>query len=50
MPTPELETVTPAQNDTERTPIERLVDEVRTDAQKDPKGYIKETIVPEGGE
>ncbi len=48
--TPKLDTETPTPNETEKTPLEQLVDEVRTDAQRDPTGYVRETIVPKGGE
>ncbi|HEX7838195.1 MAG TPA: hypothetical protein VF469_12060 [Kofleriaceae bacterium] len=32
------------------TPIERVLDEIRADAARDPERYARETIVPKGGE
>ncbi len=40
----------PSEDKVERTPLGEVVDEVRQDAQRDPKEYARETIVPEGGE
>lgn len=30
--------------------IQRVLAQIRADAQKDPQAYLRETIVPEGGE
>lgn len=46
-PAPEQQ---PTEDKVERTPLGEVVDEVRQDAQRDPKNYARETIVPEGGE
>jgi hypothetical protein len=35
---------------TKPTPLDGVVDEVKTDAARDPRAYARETIVPEGGE
>ncbi len=40
----------PTEDKVERTPLGEVVEEVRQDAQRDPKEYARETIVPEGGE
>jgi hypothetical protein len=40
----------PEPQDKKHTPIDQLVEEVRTDAAKDPEAYARETVVPEGGE
>lgn len=32
------------------TPLERVIEEVRSDAAQKPDVYARETIVPEGGE
>jgi hypothetical protein len=33
-----------------KTPLESMVDEIRADAARDPETYVRETVVPEGGE
>lgn len=32
------------------SPLQKVIDEVKQDAKRDPEGYARETIVPEGGE
>jgi len=44
IPTP---TQTPAETP---PPIERVLDEIRADAARDPERYAREAIVPKGGE
>ncbi|MBX2798879.1 MAG: hypothetical protein KTR31_14480 [Myxococcales bacterium] len=36
--------------DRETDPLQRVVDRVKTDAQRDPQRYLRETEVPGGGE
>lgn len=51
MATPELKpqtTETPEARET--NPLAEVIEEVRADAQRDPKAYARETIVAEGGE
>lgn len=35
---------------TERDALAKVVEEVALDASRDPQSYLRETIVPEGGE
>ena len=48
-PEPNLHEPTPSDK-IEREPLAEVVDAVRRDAQRSPKDYARETIVPEGGE
>lgn len=50
MPTPELEPQPVNRETVVPTPLEELIDEVRTDAKRDPEAYAREAIVAEGGE
>jgi hypothetical protein len=35
---------------TEKTPLDKAIDEIRSDAARDPEAYARETVVPDGGE
>jgi hypothetical protein len=36
--------------ESKKSPLDAVIDEVKTDAEKKPEAYARETIVPEGGE